>query len=109
MPIYLISMGKIGSNFIFRLSLFVALALSFAACGKITNAVDIQFERIGIPSPTPSAEVSHPFLGHSSAAQTLTSGAYKLEGSIGPQMPSIMKSSGDYKLYGGIHGEVVSR
>lgn len=85
------------------LLLFVTFFIS--ACGKLSNTIDVSFDR----QSSQPAVTGNPFLGISAAANSQTSGQYKLEGSIGNQLPSLVKTSGAYKFYGGIQGEVVSR
>lgn len=92
-------------NTIFISSLVLSITFFLSACGKLSNTIDVTFDR----QSSQPAVTGNPFLGISAASNSQTSGQYKLEGSIGNQLPSLVKTSGAYKFYGGIQGEVVSR
>lgn len=66
---------------------------------KITLEGDITFN-------TPTAK---PILGLASASKKQTSGTYTLSATVGAQEPGPVKTSGTYKLFGGVQGEGFSR
>lgn len=93
-----------GSNLIKFLVLLLTGSV-FISCGKISNIVDVEFSR----TTANKLQTGPPFLGLSTAANTQVSGAYRLEGNIGNQLPTLVKTSGAYTFYGGIQGEIISR
>lgn len=50
-----------------------------------------------------------PLLGLIAADKKQTSGTYTLSATIGSQEPAVVKTSGTYKLFGGVQGEAFSQ
>ena len=93
---------------LFKILLILAGSFQIAACGKLSNKVDVTFDRTLVRGENPDPN-SPPFIGLISAAGTRTSGNYKLEASVGNQTSVPVMESGTYKLFGGIQGQVLSR
>lgn len=89
-----------------RLFTAAVAALALASCGKLSQTVDFDFEKPKAPIIHPP---SSPFVGLQSAAGTRTSGSFQLEAGIGNTMPQAVQSTGGFKFYGGIQGQVFSK